>query len=231
MTLDFKMTVLAIYSGKVTQAYSIETAIDKQLVTGDIEIDEYGIVTDECADPKHHGGTERALHHYPQEHYSLWKTQYQALDIDRDWLPSSMGENISTLGFDEHNVCIGDQFQWGEVIIEVSQPRSPCFKLNKRWQIDKFSLQMQQTNRCGWLYRVVQPGIVKEGASFSRIKRVDNALTIAQVCDIYFGDPLNVDGLKQLLTLPLSLSWTYTIEKRLETGHVENWNFRLLGHP
>ena len=90
MTLDIKMTVLAIYSGKITQAYGIETAIDKQLVSGDIEIDEYGIVTDECADPKHHGGTERALHHYPQEHYSLWKTQYQALDINRDWLPSSM---------------------------------------------------------------------------------------------------------------------------------------------
>lgn len=225
------MTELISFAGQAKQAYGITTAIDKQQTIGDIEVTLLGITGDESADPKHHGGKERALHHYPQEHYQYWQTYYQSQNITRQWLPSSMGENISTRGFDEDNVCIGDRFQWGEAVIEVSQPRSPCFKLNKRWNIEDFSQRMQQTNKCGWLYRVITPGIVKQGASFKRIARVDNAMTIAQVCNSYFGDPLNKEGLTTLLSLPLSTSWRNTIENRLATGELENWNFRLFGHP
>ena len=225
------MTQVKAFSGKISHAYGLTTAIDKQLITDDIIINEYGIVGDESADPKHHGGTERALHHYPREHYDFWQSHYQALGIERDWYPSSMGENLSTLCLDENNVCIGDRFQWGEVILEVSQPRSPCFKLNKRWDIEKFSQHMQQTNKCGWLYRVIKPGVVSSDAQFLKIGQTEKPMTIAQVCDIYFGDPLNSQGLTRLLELPLSDSWRGSIEKRLATGELENWNFRLFGHP
>ncbi|MCG7531814.1 MOSC domain-containing protein [Psychrobium sp. MM17-31] len=225
------MTQVKAFSGKISHAYGLTTAIDKQLITDDIIINEYGIAGDESADPKHHGGLERALHHYPREHYDFWQSHYQALGIERDWCPSSMGENISTLGLDENNVCIGDRFQWGEVILEVSQPRSPCFKLNKRWDIEKFSLHMQQTNKCGWLYRVITPGVVTSDSGIVRISQTSCSMTVAQVCDIYFGDPLNKNALTQLLDIPLSNSWRSSIEKRLASNELENWNFRLFGHP
>jgi len=223
------MTVLGIFSGKVSQQFEMNTAIDKQIIMADVYLGFDGLDTDECADDKHHGGPERAIHHYPSEHYAFWQQHYQAQGIERDWRISSMGENISTIGFDENNVCIGDQFAWGEAIIEVSQPRSPCFKLNKRWLVDDCSIMMQQTTRCGWLYRVVKPGIVSKDATFKHINRVDNAMTIKQVCDIYFGQALDRVALMLLLKQPLSRSWVNTIESRLANNAVENWNFRLFG--
>jgi len=223
------MTVLGVFSGKVTEKYEMNTAIDKKIISTDVYLDFNGLACDECADDKHHGGLERAIHHYPSEHYTFWQQHYQALGIERDWRISAMGENISTVGFDEDNVCIGDQFSWGDAIIEVSQPRSPCFKLNKRWGVDDCSIIMQDTSRCGWLYRVIKPGMVTNDSTFKLIKRIDNAMSIKQVCDIYFGQPLNQDGLTSLLSQPLSQSWLSTIKRRLETNNVENWNFRLLG--
>jgi len=223
------MTVLGIFSGKVCQQFEMNTAIDKQIIMADVYLGFDGLDTDECADDKHHGGPERAIHQYPSEHYAFWQQHYQAQGIERDWRISSMGENISTIGFDENNVCIGDQFAWGEAIIEVSQPRSPCFKLNKRWLVDDCSIIMQQTTRCGWLYRVVKPGLVSKNATFKHINRVDNAMTIKQICDIYFGQPLDRVALMLLLKQPLSRGWVNTIESRLANNAVENWNFRLFG--
>lgn len=132
----------------------------------------------------------------------------------------------------EDNVCIGDQYQWGEAIIEVSQPRLPCFKLNTRWDVDDISVQMQTLSRCGWLYRVIKPGMVSQEDALVRIKRLDTATTVKQVCELFFSAPLNEANLTRLIEMPaLSTIWGDVAKKRLETNIVENWNFRLLGHP
>ena len=122
---------------KVVLRYGIETAIDKEPVVGCLHLSLTGLVGDECADKEHHGGLERALHQYPAEHYLYWQQKYGADYIENmhDHI-AGMGENISSLGMTEEFVCLGDRYQWGEAIIEVSQPRSPCFKLNKRWGIE-----------------------------------------------------------------------------------------------
>lgn len=216
-----------IYSGKTALRYGIETAIDKSLIEGSLYLSSEGLSGDQCADRKHHGGTERALHQYPSEHYTYWREKY---GTDINWQAPGMGENLSSKGMTEDTVCLGDRYQWGKAIIEVSQPRSPCFKLNKRWGIDNFSLEMQETSRCGWLYRVIQPGIVSADAPLELIEQVPQAMTLHEVCDVFFGDPLNKNGLLKLKQqTKLSVSWMSKVMQRLDSNKVENWSFRLFG--
>ncbi len=221
--------VKGLFAGKVAQQFGMTTAMVKSPVLGRIFVSEQGLEGDEVAEKRFHGGPERAIHQYPFEHYSYWKQRYS---IDQEWLAPGMGENISSLGMTEESVCIGDQYQWGEAVIEVSQPRSPCFKLGKRWGVEDLSVHMQEISRCGWLYRVIKTGHVSSQDALILMDRDPEALSVKQVCDLYFGDPLNSQGLARLLALKgLSQSWRSTIEKRIETQQVENWNFRLLGHP
>ncbi|MFD2177437.1 MOSC domain-containing protein [Veronia pacifica] len=223
-----KVKLLGIYCGKKKTVDGFDTAMYKSPVQGKQYLSEIGLEGDEQADNKHHGGTERALHQYPAEHYQFWQQKYGG---EQDWQAPGMGENLSSLGMNEETVCVGDQYQWGEAIIEVSQPRSPCFKLNKRWQLEDFSVEMQSLSRCGWLYRVIKAGYVDLSQPLTLVSRPENALTLKEVCDLFFGDPLNPEA---LLTLreqsALSESWMSKVKARLETGKLENWNFRLLGH-
>lgn len=217
-----------VFQGKAKQCFGIETAIEKLPVLGDIYLSLEGLEGDECADKRHHGGLERALHQYPSEHYLYWAKHYNS---GIQWKAPGMGENLSSVGMTEDAVCIGDRYQWGEAIIEISQPRSPCYKLNKRWGVDNFSIHMQDISRCGWLYRVINPGVVAVNKPLQLIERVTNPLTVREVCDLYFGSPLEQSGLHKLQQQKrLSESWMSKVKQRLETGEVENWNFRLLGH-
>ncbi|WP_434363036.1 MOSC domain-containing protein [Parasalinivibrio latis] len=223
-----KVRPTGVFTGKVSEEFGFPSAMGKSLISGRIYLSETGLEGDEVASTQHHGGPERALHQYPSEHYTYWREHFGA---DAGWGIPGMGENLSTEGMTEENVCIGDRFQWGEAVIEVSQPRSPCYKLNRRWGIENFSVTMQEISRCGWLYRVITPGYVSADDELVLVAREDNAMTIKAVCDSYFGDPLNPERLHTLREqTKLSASWKEKVEKRLETGEVENWNFRLLGH-
>jgi MOSC domain-containing protein YiiM len=223
-----KHYLTSIYCGKVAMRYGMETAIDKQPVNTSVYLSFDGLAGDECADKLHHGGLERALHQYPAEHYAHWQDKYNAADY---WQAAGMGENMSSIGMTEQTVYLGDRYQWGEAIIEVSQPRSPCFKLNKRWGIENLSVDMQDISRSGWLYRVIQPGMVSVDEPLELIARVDNAMTITAVCETFFGDPLNTEKLLKLKAQKtLSDSWMEKVVERLANNEVENWNFRLLDH-
>ncbi|USH04688.1 MOSC domain-containing protein [Grimontia kaedaensis] len=216
-----------VFTGKVKSQFGMMTAMGKQSVEGEIFLSALGLQGDECASDKHHGGVERALHQYPSEHYDFWRTKF---GDKADWHPAGMGENISTERMTEDDVCIGDKYQWGKAVIQVSQPRSPCYKLNKRWDVETFSEVMQETAKCGWLYRVITPGFVSAAESLILIERAENALTIKQTCDYYFGDPLNPEGLRLIAAQEgLSASWTRTVHKRMETQQVEDWTPRLKG--
>lgn len=216
-----------VYIGKVAENYGMTTAIDKQRVSGEIYLSETGLAGDEVADKRHHGGLERALHHYPAEHYRYWQEKYGA---DKNWQAPGMGENISSFGMTEKNVHIGEQFTWGEAVIEVSQPRSPCNTLNRRWGVVDFSHDMQTISRCGWLYRVIRTGHVSVDMPLVSLGKPSDTLSIYDVCEIFFGDPLNQNGLQCLQQLSgLSESWKNTVNRRLATKQVEDWQARLSG--
>lgn len=219
--------IKSVFRGKTAHRYGLETAIDKFPAEASLYLSSEGLEGDQCSDQRHHGGPERALHQYPSEHYAYWREEYGA---DYNWRPPGMGENLSSEGMTEQTVCLGDRYQWGDAVIEVSQPRSPCFKLNKRWDIESFSVDMQDIGRCGWLYRIIKPGMVSAGASLELIERVPNSMTLSEVCDVFFGDPLNREGLLKLKSQSrLSDTWMSKVLDRLDTNEVENWSFRLLG--
>lgn len=220
-----KQKIKAIYTGKIIKKYGMTSAIDKHSIDGSIYLSPTGLAEDECAETRFHGGLERALHHYPSEHYQQWQEQY---GNEPNWQAPGMGENISTLGMTEKTVYIGQRFQWGEAIIEVSQPRSPCFKLNKRWGVEDISLSMQTTGRCGWLYRVIKAGQVSVNEPLISLGIPDNSLSVDEVLTLFFGDPLNKDGLQRLLDCPLLADeWKEPALGRLATNEVENWQSRL----
>jgi MOSC domain-containing protein YiiM len=234
--MENKHYLTSVYCGKIAQRYGIETAMGKTPVTTQLNLSIDGLSGDEFADKMHHGGPDRALHQYPAEHYAYWQDKYGANYIDKYAKKVSddvagMGENISSVGMTEETVCLGDRYLWGEAVIEVSQPRSPCFNLNTRWGIDSFAVDMQEVSRCGWLYRVIKPGIVSVEQPLELMSRVGNAMTIKAVCDIYFGDPLNTEKLLVLSQqTTLADSWMNNIEQRLATNEVEDWHFRLHGY-
>lgn len=215
-----------IFCGKIQQRYGLTTAINRSPVHTPTHLTFNGLEGDEFGSPHHHGGPDRALHHYPLEHYIYWSSHYKKLR----WCAPGMGENISTTGMTERTVCLGDKYQWGDAIIEVSQPRSPCYKLNKRWNIPGLSTQMQENHRCGWLYRVIQEGIVSKHMPLILTAQANDPITLHEVCQLFFDAPLQQEGLSRLSQqTSLSDSWMNKVIERQQTRHIENWSFRLNG--
>ncbi|CAN7209368.1 MOSC domain-containing protein [Aquipseudomonas alcaligenes] len=221
--------VKAIFIGKAEDiGGGLSSAIDKREVDHRLWLWPQGLGSDEQGDPRFHGGPERALHHYPAEHYRFWRKHYRHLA----WKAPSFGENISTYGLTEEQVCIGDVFRWGQALVQISQPRSPCYRLSRRWGIEELPRFVQDTGRCGWFYRVLRPGFVSREDRLELQERRYPELSVAQAVRAYFHSPLEHEGLRQLQQCEaLSGRWRDGAARRLDSGQVEDWNARLHGLP
>lgn len=203
------------------------SAIAKRLVEGAVNLTPLGLEGDEQAEKSYHGGPDRALCHYPREHYIHWRQQFPA-QAEQFFAPA-FGENISTLGMTEHSVFMGDIFRWGEALIQVTQPRSPCFKLNYHFAIDDMSLLMQQTGRCGWLYRVISAGEVSGDRPLELVTR-NSDVSVAEAISIAWHMPFDEEQYRRLLAVAgLSASWSKTMLMRISSRKTEDFNRRLLG--
>ncbi|MBP6115446.1 MAG: 6-N-hydroxylaminopurine resistance protein [Neisseriaceae bacterium] len=218
-----------VYQGKVrayTEAGIDPSAIVKTRASGVLTLTPLGLAEDEQAEKRFHGGPDRALCHYPREHYAYWRQTLPA--IAERFQASAFGENLSTEGMTEDNVFIGDVWQWGQTLIQVTQPRSPCYKLNDHFGVADLSVQMQASGRCGWLYRVVGAGKVDCAEGLRLVART-GAVSVAEAIYIAFGQPFAEARCQRLLSAPgLSASWTKTMLLRLQNQQVEDFNRRLL---
>lgn len=141
----------------------------------------------------------------------------------------AFGENLSTDGLTEQNVFIGDIFRWGEALIQVTQPRSPCFKLNYHFGISDMSAQLQTAGKTGWLYRVIQGGQVSADAPLELASRLSE-VSVYDACAIAWHMPFDDEQYRRLLSAAgLSTSWTRTMQKRRISGHIEDNSRRLWG--
>lgn len=130
------------------------SGIAKQPVTAQrVTVRTNGIEGDAQADLKVHGGPEKAVYVYPAEHWPWWESEHQLFCA-----PNSLGENLTLAGADEGEVCIGDTYRWGEVLLQVCQPRSPCFKLAIHTKRPDVPQAMIHSTRCGWYLRVLEEG-------------------------------------------------------------------------
>ena len=154
--------ILAVLTGKARPFRGDEpSAIAKLPVAGAVAVGAMGLADDEQADRTVHGGVDKAIHHYPTDHYDWWRAELG--DAPLLGAPGAFGENISTLGLDEQSVCLGDRFRLGTALIEVSQARQPCWKLDHRFGVKGVMAKVVASRRTGWYYRVLEPGTVQAG--------------------------------------------------------------------
>lgn len=217
-----------VFTGKIRDYDgSRPSAIAKLQVEGELLLTELGIAGDEQAEKSYHGGTDRALCHYPREHYAHWAQMFP--EQAALFCAPAFGENLSTEGLTEQNVFIGDIFRWGDTLIQVTQPRSPCFKLNFHFGISDISAQMQESGRVGWLYRVVAAGKVSAEAPLELLSRVSD-VSVYDAAAIAWFQPFDDEQYHRLLSAAgLSASWTRTMQNRRTHGKIEDQSRRLWG--
>jgi len=145
----------------------IRSGIVKQPVTAaSISLDTLNLDGDRQADLKVHGGRDKAVYAYPVEHLPLWNDE-----LGTDFGPGTFGENLSTVGALEDDVCIGDIWAWGEARLQVCQPRSPCYKLATITGRPDLLKRLVRTGRTGWYLRVLQPATVPVAGPIQVIER------------------------------------------------------------
>lgn len=205
----------------------VQSAIAKRPIDGPGRIGETGLVGDEQGDRRNHGGPEKALHHYPFDHYARWREELSAPPAILD-APGAFGENISTLGMTEADVCVGDVYALGSTLLQVSQGRQPCYKLNLRFGEKQMARKLQHTGRTGWYYRVLRTGVVHTGDVFELQERPHPEWSLARLLNVMFIDTLNLYALREIAALDaLSPGWKQTALRRVEKNSVESWARRL----
>jgi len=217
-----------VFTGRIQDyAGNRPSAIAKIQVDGELMLTERGLEGDQQAEKKIHGGPDRALCHYPREHYAYWAREFPGL-ADRFAAPA-FGENLSTEGLTEENVFIGDILRWGEALIQVTQPRSPCHKLNFHFGISDMASLMQNSGKTGWLCSVIAPGKVSTDAPLELISRVSD-VSVQEAIAIAWHMPFDDEQYHRLLSAAgLSKSWTRTMQKRRLSGKIEDQSRRLRG--
>ncbi len=204
------------------------SGIDKHPVAGPVHLGSTGLAGDHQGDLKRHGGPDKAVHHYPRDHYRAWVDEIGR--VSRLEQPGAFGENVSTLGLTESDVAVGDRFRLGEALLEVSQGRQPCWKLNRRFDLPDMARRVQQTGRTGWYYRIIETGMVSPGDGMQLVERRHPEWTIARLWRYLYVDTLNRDALREIASLAiLPPNWRDYADRRLQTRAVEDWSRRLDG--
>lgn len=196
-----------IYKGKEAQ-----TGIGKSAVNRSLHVSELGVEGDEQADSVHHGGPDKAICLYNFDNYPYWE---QVLHRSLEF--GSFGENFTVRQMNESDVCIGDIFQVGSAVVQISQPRQPCWKLAYKWGLDVLPLLVTESGATGFYFRVLKAGEVKAGDDL-RLKVSHPArITVAEANRVMHRDKDDLEGIRRLLAVEeLSTSWVNTLTSRLQ---------------
>jgi len=182
------------------------SAIAKAPAAGPVTMGPLGFSGDEQADLVHHGGVDKAVHHYPHDHYDYWRGALDGHPLLAS--PGAFGENITTTGLIEGDLCIGDRFRLGTALVEVSQGRQPCWKVDHKFQRKGITADVFATARSGWYYRVIEGGSVAEGDTLERVETGQEGWSVERVFRLLFAKGADKGELAELATLPrLSENW------------------------
>ncbi|WP_187968310.1 MOSC domain-containing protein [Aquibium microcysteis] len=177
--MNFSTTIDALFIGTVEERWPGRppSAIGKRRTTDRLGIGPTGFARDAQADLAVHGGPEKAIHHYPGDHYASWRAELGRDDLS----PGGFGENLSSSGLTEDMLCIGDVIALGSATVQVSQGRQPCWKLAAHTAEERMAYLFQKTGRTGWYYRVLEPGQVTEGDVLRLVERPRPGWTVKRV--------------------------------------------------
>ena len=157
------------------------TAFFKAPVAGPVWLGATNLAGDAQADPKHHGGPDKAVMAYAAVHYPGWRAELY-LEIPH----GGFGENFTVGGMDEATVCLGDTYEVGGAVVQVTQPRIPCWKIARRWQVKDLSARVQRSGWTGWYLRVLREGEVAAGDELTLLDRPHPEWTVAGANEAMF---------------------------------------------
>jgi MOSC domain-containing protein YiiM len=208
--------VISINVGKVQQfSYGnkqVESGIYKNPVNKPVFVNTFNIEGNKQADLIHHGGKDKAICVYCFEHYSFWEKQ-----LERTLNPGTFGENLTVAGMTEETVCIGDIFQIGEALLQVSVPRQPCYKVAMKMGVSDLPNKMKETGFTGFYMRVLKEGYIHPHDDLKLVHRHENEITVSFVNQIKYHDKENLGALKKLANLEeLEENWRTSFQKLLE---------------
>jgi len=198
----------------VVNGERVWSAIAKRPVTGSerLWLSLMNLTGDGQADLTVHGGSDKAVYAYPSEHLGPWREE-----LGEDLGPAPFGENLSTHGVVESDVGIGDIWSWGDALLQVSQPRWPCFKLSLHRGRDDIQARLRRTGRTGWYLRVLQAGEVPIGGPITVAERDPQHVTVHDahlaMSDVHLDD---LSRLEAVASHPaLASQWRTPLEDRL----------------
>lgn len=159
---------------------SVVSAIWKTPVNGRVAVAGVNLVGDDQADRRVHGGPDKAVYAYAEEDYAWWRTELAA-----DLEPGTFGENITTLGIDLSQAVIGQRWRVGSTVLEIAQPRMPCFKLGMRMGDAHFVERFGDSRRPGSYLRIVESGEIGAGDAIAIDEPPTHGLTVVDIVDVY----------------------------------------------
>jgi MOSC domain-containing protein YiiM len=199
------------------QGRRIMTGFFKEPVAGRVRLRRLNLEGDRQADLAVHGGAHKAVYVYPSEHYPFWRRELELEDLP--W--GSFGENLTTAGWWEDEVHVGDRFRIGTAEVVVTQPRLPCFKLALRFDREDVVESFLASERPGFYLGVLQEGELGAGDAMERIHEDANRVSVVDVVRLYLARHGESDG--DLLRRAASVeampeSWREHFQKRLRGG-------------
>jgi len=193
----------------------VESGIAKRPVTAttaELWLSTTGLEGDGQADLVDHGGRDKAVYAYPSEHLAAWASELEQPDLG----PAPFGENLSTSGWTELDVCIGDRWRWGDALLEVCQPRWPCFKLALHRGRGDIGGRMKESGRTGWYLRVLEAGAVPVAGPMAVIAHHPAGVTVFAVHDAARPGHAAAGAIEELLAVDaLADEWRGMLTRRL----------------
>ena len=200
-----------LYRGK-----TVKTGLFKRPVEGPLTLGEEGVEGDLQADRRHHGGRDKAVYLYSLENLVYFAT----LRGDAPYPPGYFGENLTLEGLDDHTVHLGDQFEIGSTLIEVTQPRVPCFKLGLRMKDPRFVGTFMKSGRTGFYARILREGQVHLGDPVRCVRTDPLKVSIPVAMQALLKGPKHREVLQKVLAVPaLSKAWRDDLLSRLNDSN------------
>lgn len=201
------MKVYSINVGKpseiIWKGKKSKSGIYKYPVEGKIYVSSTNLEGDGQGNLKVHGGIDKAIYVYPHEHYRYWEEQFTEMDI-----PIGMfGENLTTDGLNEFEICIGDKLQIGEIIVEISEPRFPCVTLAARFGTSAIVKQFLHSYKSGFYLRVLKEGYIQAGDTISIHEKSRDKFSVADFVMLYINRDKSELREKALANSAVSERW------------------------
>lgn len=222
-------TISEVRTGKIKPLSGLPdtSAIFKNPRQGPIKLGKLGLEGDQQA-YEFSGGPDRALLQYNSTHYDAWASELPA--SAHLFNLGGFGENLTAKHANERNLCIGDVISIGKtVVVQVSLPRQPCFKLNHRFQIKDIARRSQELSRTGWFYRILQEGYIEAGDVMMLVERKNSKWTIAKVQHYLYVEVGNLEAMKELVELESLGAESKTIFANRLKRNIENQKVPLVG--